>query len=141
MARFHGSKGSVEMEPSGSPGGSPLAEIASLNAWTLSMARDRVDVTAFGDTNKQYVQGLADIKGTFGGFWDTGAGSPDEGNGTLFDAAEGSTPVTLKLTPSSLDPTHYWTGLAYLDAAIDVSATGAVTISGSFVAAGDWTRY
>lgn len=138
MARMHGSHGSVEM---GSPG-SPTTSIASLNAWSLSMARDRVDVTAFGDTNKQYVQGLPDIKGTFGGFYDHAAGSPDTGNAAvLFDAAEGSTAVLLKLFPSSLDATSYWSGEAYIDASIDVSATGAVTISGSFVAAGDWTRY
>lgn len=139
MARMHGSKGSVEMDSAGV--GSPMAVIASLNQWTLSMARDRAEVTAFGDTNKQYVQGLPDIKGTFAGFYDPGAGSPDEGNAVLFDAAEGTVAVTLKLIPSTLDPTKYWTGLAYLDTAIDVSANGAVSLSGSFVAAGDWQRF
>jgi hypothetical protein len=131
--RIHGSKGKVEL-------GSPPALIASLNSFNLNMARDRVDVTAFQDTNKQYVQGLPDISGDYAGFYDAGAGSPDTGNLTLFDVAEGDESVLLTLTPSSAATTHYWSGLAFLDASVSVSATGAVTISGSFVAAGPWTR-
>jgi len=133
--RIHGSKGSVALGV-----GSPALVVASLNKWALNLARDRVDVTAFGDSNKQYVQGLMDVKGTFAGFYDAGAGSPLDGNLSLFDAADGDVPVTLVLTPSDDAPTHYWTGLAYIDASIDVAANGAVTIAGSFAAAGPWTR-
>jgi hypothetical protein len=133
MARIHGSKGSVEM-------GSPGVAIASLNSWTLNMRRDRVDVTAFQDTNKQYVQGLPDISGDLGGWYDAGAGSPDNGNLDLFDVAEGDTSVVLTLIPSTLASSNYWSGPAFLDASVSVSATGAVSISGSFVAAGAWAR-
>ena len=38
-----------------------------------------------------------------------------------------------------MTPTHFFTGLAYLGAGIECAADGAVTISGSFVAAGPWT--
>lgn len=130
MARLHGSKGQVKMDPAG---GSTLATVASLNAWTLDMARDKVDVTAFGDTNKQYVQGLPDIKGTLGGFWDSS--TPE-----LFDVAAGDVAAMLNLIPSTLEPTFLWKGLAFLDASINVSATGAVTISSNFVGAGPWVR-
>jgi hypothetical protein len=132
--RIHGSKGSVEL------GVSPPVVIASLNSFNLNMSRDRVDVTAFQDTNKQYVQGLPDISGDYSGFYDAGEGSPDNGNLVLFDVAEGDSAVVLKLTPSTLASGNYWSGLAFLDASVAVSATGAVTISGSFVAAGPWSR-
>lgn len=128
--RKHGSTGQIKMDLTG---GSTLVAVGDLNAWTLDMARDQVDATAFGDTNKQYVLGLPDIKGTWGGLWNTASTPP------LFDAARGSTPVTLNLIPSTLEPTFFFEGPAYLDASIDVSSDGAITTSGNFVAAGDWT--
>jgi hypothetical protein len=131
--RVHGYKGQVKLDPAGGTGTSAVA-VASLNAWSLDMARDKVDVTAFGDVNKQYVQGLMDLKGTIGGWWDSAASGP------IFDAAEGDTPVWLDLIPTTLEPTFLWSGLAYLDASINVSSTGAVSISSNFVAAGPWAR-
>ena len=50
--------------------------VGALNAWTLDMTRDKVDVTCFGDTTKQYVVGLPDTKGTFGGWWDEATRRP-----------------------------------------------------------------
>jgi hypothetical protein len=107
--------------------------VASMNKWTLDLARDRADVTSFGDTNKQYVQGLPDVKGTLGGFWD----AP---NVEIFDVAMGDTPAFLSLIPSSLDSTYAFEGMAFLDAGLDVDSSGAVTINGSYVAAGEWKR-
>lgn len=120
------------MDPAGGAGTTPVP-VASMNSWTLNMARDKADVTAFQDANKVYVQGLPDIKGTIGGWFDT-----DEL--AIFDVALGDTSAFLKLTPSTLFPTYLWKGLAWLDASIDVKATGAVSVSGNFVAAADWTR-
>ena len=130
VLRRHGSKGQVLMDPEGTI---TYVAIASLNGWTLDMTRDRVDVTAFGDTNKTYVQGLADIKGTIKGWWEALASRP------LFDVALGDVPCGLKLVPSELDPTAFFSGLAYLDASVEVAADGAVSLSGSFGAAGPWT--
>ncbi len=48
--------------------------------------------------------------------------------------------MTLKLTPSTLDLTHFWSGPAYLDISIDVSVSGAVTLSGNWKGAGTWAR-
>lgn len=135
--RIHGSHGRVTFAT-----GSPPMVVASLNKWSLNMTRDRVDVTCFEDTNKVYVQGLPDIKGAFGGFYDAGDGSPlAGGNLALFDAVEGEAPVLLNLFPSSAALERYWEGLAYLDASIDVAANGAVSVSGNFGAAGAWTRH
>ena len=102
MARIHGSKGSVEMDPAG---GALTVAVASLNSWTLEMNRDRVDVTAFGDTFKQWVQGLPNIAGSITGWY-------ENTELDIFDVAQGDTAVTLKLIPSTLAPTHFWTGPA-----------------------------
>jgi hypothetical protein len=128
--RRHGSLGDVLMDPTG---GATSVRVASLNNWTLDLGREQVDVTAYGDPNRIYVQSLPDIKGTLGGWWEALASR------VLFDAAMGDVPVTLKLVPSTLDATTFFTGLAYLSASIEVPADGAVSISGNFVAAAAWT--
>jgi hypothetical protein len=128
--RKHGSKGQVKMDPTG---GATVVAVGDLNSWTLDQTREQADVTAFSDTVKQYVLGLPDCKGTWGGWWNS-ASSPQ-----LFAAAKGTTPVTLNLIMSTDEPTYFFEGLAYLDASIDVSSDGAISTSGNFVAAGDWT--
>jgi hypothetical protein len=130
MARRHGSKGEVHMDPTG---GATAVLVAALNSWTLDLKRDRADATCFGDTNKQYVQGLPDIKGDIGGIWDEAVSQ------VLFDQALGEIAAFLKLIPSSLAPTYLFSGLAYIDAAIEVKHDGAITIKGSFAGAGPWT--
>lgn len=132
MARQHGSQGMVEIDdPSGSP--ETWAEIASLNNWTLDASRDRSDVTCFGDTNKQQVQGLPNYTGTYSGIWD-----PDTTPSDLFSPILGEDSVGLRLFPSRLRLEHYFFGPAYLDGAIQVPADGPITISGTFSAAGNW---
>jgi hypothetical protein len=126
--RRHGSKGSVSMDPTG---GSTYAPIASLNNWTLDLSRDAVDVTAYGDTTKISVLGLPAGNGTLGGWWEALASD------ALFDAALGDVAVGLKLVPSTLDATAFFTLPAYLSMSIECPADGAVSISGNFVAAGD----
>jgi hypothetical protein len=118
-----------------SAGGSSLVTLADLNNWTLNMGRDRVDVTCFGDTNKQRVMGLPDFSGTVGGVYNFTGGSA----GIFFAAVLAGTAVTLRLLPDSGQATNYFQGLANLDGAISVSNTGAVTISGNWDAAGNWT--
>lgn len=130
MARRHGSKGQVKMDPTG---GDAAAVVGDLNQWTLDLARDKEDVTCFGDTNKQYVLGLPDVQGEINGVWN------EETSPEFLRVALGDVPVMLELIPSTLTPTHMFKGLAYLDAGMECAADGAVTISGSFVAAGPWT--
>jgi hypothetical protein len=134
MNRMHGSKGEIKADPTG-VGGPTAVVVGSMNAWTLNMARDKTDVTAFQDVNKVYVQGLPDIKGTLGGWFDS-----DEL--TIFDIALGDIACFLELVPSTLiTPTPImWSGKAWLDASLDVKATGAVSVSGNFVAADAWSR-
>jgi len=122
--RYHGKKGSVTIG---------ATAVASLNKWTLNAATDKADVTAFGDTNKQYVTGLKDVKGSIAGWF-------DDDEDALFVAADGDTPVDLELMPVDTLTGLKWSGPAYLDASIDVPANGAISVKGDFVAAGNWTR-
>lgn len=130
MARYHGGKAVIYMSTSGS--GTATATV-SLSEWTLDKSTEKVDVTAFGDTNKRYVEGLPDVKGTISGYF-------DDTNDALFDASESTDGVKLYLYPSSLVTTNYHYGTAWLDASISVPAKGPITIKGSFVGAGNWGR-
>jgi hypothetical protein len=128
--RIHGSHGQVKMDPLG---GTALVVVASLNKWDLDMSKEHVKVTAFGDTNQVYVDGLPDLKGTFGGWYD-----PVDGLG-IFGVVFGTAKPALELYPSDLDTVNKWAGKGLLDAKISVDSAGAVAVSGAFVAAGPWT--
>lgn len=128
--RLHGKFGQVSMDTAG---GSAYVVVANLNTWTLDLATDRVEVTAFGDTNKQRVSGLPDFSGTIGGWWNAST-SP-----TYFTAVLAGTPVGLKLVPNTNDSTVFFSGLANVDGSVNVSATGAVSMTGKWDAASNWT--
>jgi hypothetical protein len=133
MARVHGSRGQIKMDPLGGTGAAAVL-VADMNGWTLDLATDKADVTAFGDPNKQYVTGLPDYKGTVKGWWNKDS-SP-----TFFGVVLGAVPAFLELIPSSLDPTFLFKGLAYIDGNINVDSNGGVSIGGNWVAAGPWTE-
>jgi len=131
--RRHGYKGSISMDDTGATPPGTYTPVASMKQWTIDFTRDRQDTTCFLDPNKTYVQGLADIKGTLAGLWEAAASRP------LLDVMMGDAAVGLKLVPSELDATAFFSGLAYLDGSMDVAVDGAITIAGSWAAAGPWT--
>jgi len=128
MARYHGRKGRLYASTTGS--GNAVA-VASLTNWTLDQKTDRAEVTAFGDTNKTYVQGLADIQGTFTGFW-------DDTDTTLKTAASSTDGCKLYLYPSTDAVAKYAYGPAWVDVSYDINVGGAVAVSGTFAANGAW---
>ncbi len=128
MALYPGRKGRVMMSTTGSGN---AVTVTGLNAWSLNKATDKIEVTAFGDANKTYVQGLPDIQGTFGGFW-------NDTDTTIFTGAASADGVKLYLYPSTDVLTKYHYGPAWADASMSVDVNGAVTISGSFAANGSW---
>jgi hypothetical protein len=129
--RLHGALGQIRMDPLG-VGGAAAVVVASLNKWDLDLAKDRVKVTAFGDANQVYVEGLPDIKGSYGGWYD-----PAEGL-VIFDVIFGTVKPYLELLPSSLTPLVKFGGKALMDGKISVDSNGAVSIGGSFAASGAW---
>jgi hypothetical protein len=128
--RIHGSHGEMLLDPTG---GTSLVAVASINKWDMDIAKDHVKVTCFGDRNQVYVDGLPDIKGTYGGFYDPADGL------VVFDVILGVVKPRLELRPDSSDAVNIFTGKATMDGKISVDANGAVTIGGAFVAAGDWS--
>jgi hypothetical protein len=130
LARYSGGRGVIYLSTTGA--GAATATVA-LSNWSLDKATDKYDVTAFGDPNKQYVQGLRDVKGSISGWF-------DDTNDALFDGSESADGVKLYLYPSADAPTIYHYGPAWLDASIEVPVSGPISIKGSFVAAGAWSR-
>jgi hypothetical protein len=130
MPAYHGKKGVVYMSATGTGVAVPLTKAAT---WSLNSAVDRVEVTAFGDVNKTYVQGLPDITGDISGFW-------DDTSDQLYDASRSADGVKLYLYPSADAATKFWSGPAWVDFNISVDVNGAVTVSGSFAANGAWAQ-
>lgn len=132
MARYHGKGGTVYL---GSATGSAAGPVAGLSKWSIDATTEKVDVSAFGDGNKVYVQGLTDLKGQLSGFWD------DAGSDTLYQAASSTGGVNVYLYPSiTLKPTKYWYGVAWVDYQVSVAINAAVETSVNFVAASTWGR-
>ena len=120
----------MQMDPTG---GTAVVQVASLNKWDLDISRDHAKVTCFEDTNQVYVDGKPDIKGSYGGFYDPADGL------VIFDVITGTVKPYLKLLPYLPTPLVFFGGKGSVDGKISVDANGAVSISGSFVAAGAWT--
>lgn len=129
MARRHGKNGDVMMDPTGS---TTYVSIANLNNWTWDGSADPVDVTCFNNTNRVSVMGLPSYTGDLAGVWSADSVA-------IFDAAFAGTAVGLKLIPSTLDATAFFSGLAFLSVGVECPADGAVTISGTWTAADNWT--
>lgn len=127
--RISGDRGLIKIDPLG---GAAVVAVASMNKWTLSLAKEYYNATAFGDPNKVYSPGLPDISGTIGGMWDVT-------DRTIFNIALGTVAPFLHLIPNTLTPTYLFKGLAWLDSSIDVGQGGIVGIAGSFKAAGAWS--
>ena len=138
MAIKTGRYGTVKWNPLGVVSPPGLLAIASINGWKLSLKQDFEDVTCFGDTNKVYVPGMRDISGSLTGFWNSSDPS-------IVQATDAATPGWLELSPNSQDTVGSpaaavtFAGLAYLDADLDCTVSGAPKLSASFRAAGAWT--
>jgi len=130
MAAYAGRKGLVYLSTTGS---GAVTNVIKLTKWALDMSTDKIEVTAFGDSNKTYVQGLKDVKGTIAGFFDDTETKP-------FVAADSADGCKFYLYPSSDLPGRYWYGPAWLDVSIDTGVADAVAISGNFAANGAWGR-
>lgn len=128
MAVYHGKRGVIYMSTTGT---GTASSVLSLSAWTLNMATDKVETTAFQDANKTYVQGLRDITGTFAGFY-------NDAETKLFTGAASSDGVKLYLYPSVDAPTKYAYGPAWVDMSVDTGVAAAVTVTANFAANGAW---
>lgn len=128
MGAYAGRKGVVYMSTTGS--GTAIT-VVNLKSWSLNTPTDKIEVTAFGDLNKKYVQGLPDATGDISGWW-------DDTSDAMYDASRSTDGVKMYLYPSADAPSKYWYGPAWVDFSISVDIGGAVEISASFAANGSW---
>jgi hypothetical protein len=129
MARKHGRTGRLYADFS-SAGAAAAVPIASLTQWSIDFSTDKVDATAFGDTNKQYLAGLPDSSGTFSGFY-------DDTERSAYAAAIDNTANNARrfyLYPDTNSTTKYWFGLGLFDASYSASVDGAIELSGNWAA-------
>ena len=134
MAREHGRNGVVYMGITQSGGVSAAASpVAFLSDWTLNKVTDKVEVTAFNDSNKTYVAGLPDASGDFSGWYDSG--TPQ-----TYTAAGDGIPRNFYLYPNSLVATDYFYGTIIPDFSAAGGVAAAVSIKCTWNAAGPVNR-
>lgn len=129
MARYSGRGGLVYL----GTGSAKATTFATLNSWTIDMSTDKAEVTGFGDTNKQYMQGLPDMVGSLSGFF-------DDTDDILYDASRTTGPVSMYLYPTSNALAKFWEGTAWVDFSIECPMDGPITVSGDWAGAGTWTQ-
>ena len=128
--KLHGKNGALYV---GGPKGTGT-KVAVKSQWDLNLARDYVEVTTFGDTNKEYLAGLKDISGTFNGLLDVSGDlmvnntAIDDVNLYLY-ADDGASAVLIASGP------------ALIDSSITAANTDAVRVSGNFRASGEWAVF
>lgn len=129
--KIHGKNGAIYINgPKGSG-----TKVATKSEFTVSLNRDYVDATTFGDTNRTYLVGLKDISGTYAGLMDV--------SGDLMVNATDSDIVQLYLYADDRASFEILlaNGPALVDASINASNTDAIRVTGNFRAAGNWTVF
>lgn len=134
MARIHGRRGALYVDVTAGGGGGTVP-VSYLSKWDANFTVDKVEVTAFGDTNKTYVPGLPDAQGTFSGFFDNASAQ-------LYTAARDGAARNFYLYPDNTVSTTgpYWFGQAIFDFAVQGDVGAAVTVSGSWAATSNITK-
>lgn len=128
MARRHGRNGVLYVGISGT--NASASPVAYLKDWSIEFTVDQQDVTAFQDTNKVYVTGLPDVKGSFSGFF-------DDATAQTYTAATDGQSRRFYLYPDTTNaPGVNWSGTAFFDFQAAGAVDGPITMQGSFVAAG-----
>ena len=126
MSRKHGQRGRLYV---GLASDSATAEpVTFLNSWSINFTTDKVEVTAFGDTNRVYVSGLPDAQGDFAGHY-------DDATAQLYTAASDGDARKFYLYPDTDSTGIYWFGTAIFDFSVSSRVDGSVDVSGSWAAA------
>ena len=132
MAARHGRNARVYLGATQNAAAAPLPLQAN---WSLSMTSDKEEVTAFGDANKQYVAGLPDASGEFGGFMDSATSQ------TYVAAADGLPRNFYLYWDQQNDPNSYFYGTILVDFSADGAVDGPVNFKASWNAASSIKRY
>jgi hypothetical protein len=126
MARRHGRGARIYMNLASGGTAEPIAFVRSTS---LSAATDKVDVTAFGDSNKVYVAGLPDASGS-AEFW------YDDATVQTYTAAVDGIARKFYFYPDAVNtPGQYFWGTVLPDFNVSAAVDGAVEGSMSWNAA------
>lgn len=125
MGRIAGRNAVIYLGATTSAAASP---ITFQNTWSMNFTSDKIDVTAFGETTKTYVAGIADAQGEFAGFY-------DDSTPQTYTAAIDGLSRRFYLYPSSLNTAQYFFGTVFADMSINAAVAGATEVSASWNAA------
>lgn len=128
---IHGKNGAIYL---GGPKGTGT-KVVNKTEWTLSLNRDYVDSTVFGDVNKTYLVGLKDISGTFAGLLDM------QGDAQVNAANSDEIQIYLYADDRTGEEFLVAYGPGLMDASITASNTDAIKTTGNFRAAGAWVVF
>ncbi len=130
MARHTGRHGKVLL--ASTPSGTPAA-VKSVESWRLSYRRNKIDVTAMGDTNSKKLADITDITGSLVIYWD------DEDDVPFATALNEDGGFVYLYADYANAPTKYACGPIVADGDIDVGARSAVRSTINFESGeGDW---
>jgi hypothetical protein len=106
--------------------GAAASPVAYLSDWSITVAVQGNDVTAFGDPNKIYVAGLPDISGDFAGFY-------DDSSRQFYTAARDGQPRNFYLYPDMVDdPNQFWFGQMLPDFDVSGGIGGSVNVKATW---------
>lgn len=125
MARSHGRFSQLYVSITSGGSAAPLNHAGT---WSLNLTTDKVEVTAFGDTQKVYVTGFADGTLSYSGFMSDSASS------ALIEAALDGQARKWYAYPFNTTGTYFF-GTAFFDTTVGTDVQDAVTMEGEAVQA------
>lgn len=125
MARLAGRNGRVYIALTSGGTATPLAFVAK---WSINFKTNKIDVTAMGDSNKTYVNGLPDASGAFSGWY-------DDTTVQTYTAATDGVARAFYLYPSTSNTGQYFWGTVLPDFNVESDVDGAVGMSADWAAA------
>lgn len=131
MGRFAGRNGRIYLDIAGGGSASALPFIAK---WSINFKTDRFDVTAMGDLNKNYVAGLPDASGDFGGWMDNATKQ------TYTGAVDGLARAQYIYPDLTNTAGLYFFGTSLVDFNVSGDVGGAVALSATWNAGSTWAR-
>lgn len=129
--RFHGRNARLYGAITSGGTATPIVFLSKID---MQNSTDRPEVTAFGDSNKTYLSGLPDDKGSYSG-WQDLAGAD------FYTAARDGVARKFYLYPDTANaPGTYWFGTAFFDIAFSFDVSAGASTSGNWTAASDIFR-
>ena len=143
MPRTSGRRGKLIVDTAGTPAAegaaSTAAQVLYIADYSVDQAQEQIEVSAFGDTTKTYVRGLADASGSLNGFL-------DDDSLDIYTLADGEArSFYLYVDSDAQAPVGssgkgYWYGMGTFDVSTSQAVNGAVQISLNWAASSSITR-